>query len=232
MVRAITCQERGVQPRVESKGENHKTIWKRLFVRNVVRTQQIFNGVPRQVALVVKNLPAKVKTWEAQIRPLGQEDLLEKGTAAHASIFPWRLPWTGEPGVLRSIESQRVGHDWSNWAQNRQYWKAIMSHHAMWAGKIVGDCGQWVGCSPTVTVDFTLSVSQFSCSVVSNSWRPHGVQHARPPYPSPIPSDESNESALRIRWPKYWSFSFNISSSNEHPGLSSFRMDWLDLLAV
>ena len=42
----------------------------------------------------------------------------------------------------------------------------------------------------------------------------------------------SNQSALHIRWPKYWSFSFNISSSNEHPGLISFRMDWLDLLAV
>ena len=42
----------------------------------------------------------------------------------------------------------------------------------------------------------------------------------------------SNESALRIRWPKYWSFSFSVSPSNEHPGLISFRMDWLDLLAV
>ena len=42
----------------------------------------------------------------------------------------------------------------------------------------------------------------------------------------------SNELALRIRWPKYWSFSFNISPSNEHPGLISFRMDWLDLLEV
>ena len=42
----------------------------------------------------------------------------------------------------------------------------------------------------------------------------------------------SNESALRIRWPNYWSFSFSISPSNEHPGLISFRMDWLDLLAV
>ena len=42
----------------------------------------------------------------------------------------------------------------------------------------------------------------------------------------------SNESALGIRWPKYWSFSFDISPSNEHPGLISFRMDWLDLLAV
>ena len=52
--------------------------------------------------------------------------------------------------------------------------------------------------------------------------------------PSIFPSIRvfSNKSALRIRWPKYWSFSFNISPSNEHPGLISFRMDWLDLLAV
>ena len=42
----------------------------------------------------------------------------------------------------------------------------------------------------------------------------------------------SSESVLHIRWPKYWSFSFNTSSSNEHSGLNSFRMDWLDLLAV
>ena len=52
--------------------------------------------------------------------------------------------------------------------------------------------------------------------------------------PSIFPSIRvfSNDSALRIRWPKYWSFSFRISPSNEHPGLISFRMDWLDLLAV
>ena len=52
--------------------------------------------------------------------------------------------------------------------------------------------------------------------------------------PSIFPSIRvfSNESALLIRWPKYWSFSFNISPSNEHPGLISFRTDWLDLLAV
>ena len=48
----------------------------------------------------------------------------------------------------------------------------------------------------------------------------------------PSIKDFSNESALHIRWPKYWSFSFNISPSNEHPGLISFRIDWLDLLAV
>ena len=50
--------------------------------------------------------------------------------------------------------------------------------------------------------------------------------------PSIFPSIFSNESALHIRWPKYWSFSFNISPSNEYSGLISFRMDWLDLLAV
>ena len=53
-------------------------------------------------------------------------------------------------------------------------------------------------------------------------------------WPSIFPSIRvfSNESALRFRWPKYWSFSFNISPSNEHPGLICFRMDWLDLLVV
>ena len=47
-----------------------------------------------------------------------------------------------------------------------------------------------------------------------------------------LPSVFSKESVICIKWPKYWSFSFNISPSNEHPGLTSFKMDWLDLLAV
>ena len=64
----------------------------------------------------------------------------------------------------------------------------------------------------------------------------------QPSHPLPSPSPPalnlsqqqglSNESVLRIRWPKYWSFNFNISPSNEHSGLISLRMDWLDLLAV
>ena len=97
---------------------------------------------------------------------------------------------------------------------------------------------------------------------MSDSLQPHESQHTRPPCPSPTPVLKScsssqwchpailcrpllllppippsirvfsNESTLRMRWPKYWSFSFSISPSSEHSGLISFRMDWMDLLAV
>ena len=107
-----------------------------------------------------------------------------------------------------------------------------------------------------------LSLVQFSRSVMSNSLWPPGLQHARLPCPSPSPRAGSNscplnqwchpnisssvipfsifpsirvfshESAVCIRWPKYWSFSFSISPSNEYSGLISFGIDWFDLLAV
>ena len=62
----------------------------------------------------------------------------------------------------------------------------------------------------------------------------HPLSSPSPPLPSIFPSTRvfSNEPTLRIRWPKYWSFSFSISPSNEYSGLVSFRMDWFDLLAV
>ena len=69
-------------------------------------------------------------------------------------------------------------------------------------------------------------------------WVGDAIQPSHPlPSPSPAPNPSqhqslSNESTLHMRWPKYWCFSFRISLSKEHPGLISFRMDWLDLLAV
>ena len=61
----------------------------------------------------------------------------------------------------------------------------------------------------------------------------HPLSSPSPPAPSPSQHQSlSHESTLRMRWPRYWSFSFSIIPSNEHPGLISFRMDWLDLLAV
>ena len=60
----------------------------------------------------------------------------------------------------------------------------------------------------------------------------HPLSSPSPPAPIPGIRIFSNESTLHMRWPKYWSFSFSIIPSNEHPGLISIRMDWLDLLAV
>ena len=57
---------------------------------------------------MVKRLPAM---WETGVQSLGQEDLLEKEMATHSSILAWKIPWTGKPGVLQSMESQKVGHD-------------------------------------------------------------------------------------------------------------------------
>ena len=123
----------------------------------------------------------------------------------------------------------------------------------------------WIRDRTCVSCICSVQSVQFSCSVMSDSLRPHGLQHARPPVrhhsqsllklmsigsvmpsnhlllcrplllpPSIFPSIRvfSNESVLHIRWPKYWSFSLSISPSNGHSGLISFRMDWLDLLAV
>ena len=68
---------------------------------------------------------------------------------------------------------------------------------------------------------------------VSDAIQPsHPLSSPSPPAPNPSQHVFSSESTLRMRWPKYWSFSFSISPFNEHPGLISFRMDWLDLLAV
>ena len=59
---------------------------------------------------VVKNPPAMLGTQETWVRSLGWEDPLEEGMATHSSALAWRIPWTEEPGGLRPVESQRVGH--------------------------------------------------------------------------------------------------------------------------
>ena len=64
----------------------------------------------------VKNLPPMQETQEMWIQSLGWEDPLEEGMATYSSILAWKIPWTEEPGGLWSMKSQRVGHDWSNWA--------------------------------------------------------------------------------------------------------------------
>ena len=79
-----------------------------------------------------------------------------------------------------------------------------------------------------------LEFTQTHAHQVGDAIQPsHPLSSPSPPAPNPSQHQGlSSESALHIRWPKYWSFSFSISPSNEHPGLIFFRMDWLDLLAV
>ena len=78
-----------------------------------------------------------------------------------------------------------------------------------------------------------LQFTQTHVHLVSDAIQPsHPLLSSSPPAPNPSQHHFSNKSTLPMRWPKYWSFSLSISPSNEHPGLVSFRMDWLDLLAV
>ena len=62
---------------------------------------------------------------DTRVRYLGPEDPLEKGMATHSSVLAWRIPWTEEPGRLQSVESQRVGQDWSDWARMHKQYKII-----------------------------------------------------------------------------------------------------------
>ena len=78
-----------------------------------------------------------------------------------------------------------------------------------------------------------LELAQTHVHQVGDAIQPsHPLSSPSSPAPYPSQSVFSNESTLRMRWPKYWSFSFSISPSKQHPGLISFRMDWFDLLAV
>ena len=119
--------------------------------------------------------------------------------------------------------------------------KSLLQHHSSKALILL--------CSVSFMVQLSHPSVQFSSfqSLSRVSLQPHGLQHTRlpcpsPPHPlsspSPLPSIFpsirvfSNQSALCIRWPKYWNFSFSISPSNEYSGLITFRIDWFDLFAV
>ena len=127
--------------------------------------------------------------------------------------------------------SQRVGHDWAT----------VLNWTEMFISSVQSFSCVWLFATPWTTA-YQASLS------ITNSWsllKLMSIESVMPSnhfilcrplllLPSIFPSIRvfSNESVLHIRWPKYWSFSFSISPSNEHPGLISFRLDWLDLLAV
>ena len=124
--------------------------------------------------------------------------------ATHSSILAWRIPWTEEPGGLQSTGSQRVGHDW---AISLTY-SCLTSLYSRNQHNIIKQ----------------LTVSQFSCSVMSDSLWPRRLQHDRPPCPSPTPRAYSNSC------PFSWWCHPTISSSvvpfwlHSFPASGSFQM--------
>ena len=148
---------------------------------------------------------------------------------------------------------------WEIWVTS---WLEALLCKSWWPHYKVPFLSSWFSTGPSILISCSSSVAQSCptlCDPMNHSMRGLPV-HQQPPQftqihvygvgdtiqpshplssPSPLPLNLSqhqvffsNESALRIRWPKYWSFSFNISPSNEHQELISFRMNWLDFLAV
>ena len=184
----------------------------------------LFNGF--LVAQRVKRLPAMWETW---VRSLGQEYPLEKELAHHSSTLAWKIPRTEKPGGLQSMIAKS-----RTWLSNFTSLSLIIS-------SVQSLSHVWLFATPwTEKYQASLSITnsrsllkRMSIELVMLS---NHLILCRPLLLSPsiFPSIRvfSKESVLCIRWPKYWSFSFSISPSSEYSGLISFRMDWLDLLAV
>ena len=146
--------------------------------------------------------------------------------ATHSSILTWKTPWTEEPGGLQSVGSQES----QTWLSDSVQFSSVQL-----LSRVRLFVTPW-----TTAHQASLSTTKFRSPP-----KPMSIASVMPSnhlvlccpillLPSIFPNIRvfSNESALHIRWPKYWSFSFSVSRSNEHPGLTSFRMDWLDFLAV
>ena len=170
--------------------------------------------------------------------------------ATHSNVLAWRIPGTEEPGRLPSLGSHRVGHDWSDLAAAAVC--CIINTNILMATPIMSFVNNFIQLSsvsqscPTLCDPMNHSMpgllvhnqlpefTQTHVHWVGDAIQPsHPLSSPSPPARNPSQHQIfSNDSALRIRWPKYWSFSLSISPSNEHSGLISFRMDCFYLLAV
>ena len=161
-------------------------------------------------------------------------------SCGHCSPFlPFALPVAFQPTQAQySTTNSGAAYGWCSFS----VWLYLLWWSVL---QIIAQSVQSLSCVRLFVTPWT-AARQASLSI-TNSWssiKPMSIESVMPSnrlilchplfLPSIFPSIRvfSNESALRIRWPKYWTFSFNISLTNEHPGPISFRMDWLDLLAV
>ena len=156
-----------------------------------------------------------------QVQSVGQEDPLEKRMATHSSILAWSNPWTAEPFGIQSMGLQNNNKPWVS---------LVQSLSCVWLFATPWTTAHQASLSTTHSQSLLKLMSIESVMPFNNLILCHPL-----PFPTSIFLSIrvfSNELVLCIRWPKYWSFSFSISPSNEYSGLISFRMDWLDLLAV
>ena len=139
--------------------------------------------------------------------------------AIHSSTLVWKIPWTEEPDRLQSMGSQRVGHDWVT--SHSLHIRLISS--VQFSRSVVSDSATPWTAARQASLSITNCRSPPKLMPIEKVMPSNHLILCRPllHLPSIFPSIRvfSNESTLHIRWPKYWSFSFNISPSNEHPGL-------------
>ena len=149
--------------------------------------------------------------------------------ATHSSVLAWRIPGKGEPGGLPSMGSHRVRHDWSNLAAAA----SIQSVQSL--SRVQLFVMPWTA-SRQVSLSIANSQSLLKLMSIESVMPSNHLILCHPLLllPSIFPSIRvfSNESVPRIRCPKYWNFSFNISPYNEYLGLISFKMDLFDLLGA
>ena len=173
----------------------------------------------------------------------------KKEMAAHSSFLAWRIPGTAEPGGLPSMESHRVGQDWSDlawcllsWTEpnktvtnsetevellNRVISKDYLFSSVQTLSHVRLFANPWTA-AHQASLSITNSQSLLKLMSIESVMPSNHPVLWYPLLPPPIfPSIRvfSNESVLHIKWPNYWSFSFSTSPSNEYSGLISFRMD-------
>ena len=168
------------------------------------------------------NSPAMQEIQEKQIWSL------EKEIPTHSSILAWEISWKEEPGGLQSMGSQQSD---LTWQLNHSSFSSVQFSHSVMSDSLRPHESQHARppCpSPTSEIHSDSCPSSRWCHPAISSSAIHFSS-----CPQSLPASGSFPmSQLCMRWPKYWSFSFSISPSNEHPELISFRMDWLDLLAI
>ena len=174
---------------------------------------------------------------KTQVQSLIQ-DLLEKEMATHSSILAWEIPQKEESGsaTVPGVTKQSDMTEWLN-SNNKTFNNvySVQFSSVQSISRVQLFATPWAA-AHQASLSITNSQSLPKLMSIESVMPSNHLILCRPLLlpPSVFPSIRvfSNESVLHIKWSKYWSLSFKISPSNEHPGLISFRMDWLDLLAV